>query len=515
MANKNILPGVPAMWYGHPSAVCFIGSVMRLMEYIGDPVEEDEVFALSGAGLCFPWRFASSCDEVSIIPEIPARTFEAFGYESEYLTDEAVNDKAFCFDKIKQSIDRGYPVIGFGITEKMPMSCLIVGYDETGLYTRSFWPPNGAKHDSEEYFYSDDWHEKCSGLLIVGKKIGERLTGSAAYAKIAEWALKFRCYNRSVTAEGQDVYINQYAFDAIVDWLLDDEQWLDPNQGGKEQYLKQCGLLLFNHYRYQLYEYLKKLDAEFPGVVNKPVFAVLERIAKAVPGAHASDLWLHEAVDPALADFSAMRDRSIREKMVNYVRMLKEDDNSVQWTLFMPDMVKNQLKGFKVDNFEYREMPVMRFIGREGDEYENIEKRAEIMRTLDAMKEYKSGFDYDILFMHHYGLTVDNPWHGVWGRFMKAETPVPDGFLSFDFVPHDVPAAGPPYYSRFALAKFSGDMDSMHSREGFDSDAMYDVTRNIILGDGVGIPYPEKYWTAEVFYNGCDNYSTGYMFSVG
>jgi hypothetical protein len=55
----------------------------------------------------------------------------------------------------------------------------------------------------------------------------------------------------------------------------------------------------------------------------------------------------------------------------------------------------------------------------------------------------------------------------------------------------------------------------MHSREGFDSDAMYDVTRNIILGDGVGIPYPEKYWTAEVFLNGWDKYSTGYLFSIG
>jgi hypothetical protein len=66
MENKKILSGVPAMWYGNPSAVCYIGSVIRLMEYIGDPVEQDEVFALSGAGLCFPWRFASSCDLIGV-----------------------------------------------------------------------------------------------------------------------------------------------------------------------------------------------------------------------------------------------------------------------------------------------------------------------------------------------------------------------------------------------------------------------------------------------------------------
>jgi len=279
--------------------------------------------------------------------------------------------------------------------------------------------------------------------------------------------------------------------------------------------LKQCGLLLFQYYRNNLYEYLKKLDARYPGVVNKPVFAAIERIVAAIPGAHTSDLWLHEAVDPALTDFSVMGERAIREKAAKYVRLLKEYDNSVQWTLFMPDFVKQQQKGFKVDTFAYRDFPAMRFLGAEGGEFDDVQQRMEIMRTLDAMQEYKSGFDHDILFMLRYGLSVDNPWHGVWGRFMKADTPVPDGFLSFDFVPHDVPTPGPPYYSRFALATFSGDREAMHAREGFDSDAMYDVTRNMALGDGVVIPYPEKYWSAEVFFDGCDKYSTGFLFSVG
>ena len=54
----------------------------------------------------------------------------------------------------------------------------------------------------------------------------------------------------------------------------------------------------------------------------------------------------------------------------------------------------------------------------------------------------------------------------------------------------------------------------MHKREGYDSDAMYDVTRNIILGDGVNIPYPDKYWTAEVFLDGCDKPGTAYLFSI-
>ena len=43
---------------------------------------------------------------------------------------------------------------------------------------------------------------------------------------------------------------------------------------------------------------------------------------------------------------------------------------------------------------------------------------------------------------------------------------------------------------------------------------MYDVTRNIILSQGVNIPYPDKYWTAEVFVDGYDKWSAAYMFSV-
>lgn len=84
---------------------------------------------------------------------------------------------------------------------------------------------------------------------------------------------------------------------------------------------------------------------------------------------------------------------------------------------------------------------------------------------------------------------------------MRADTPVPEGFLYFDFVPHNDDKAGLPYISQFAYATFSGDMDAMHTREDYDSDAMYDVTRNIMLDQGVNIPYPNKYWTAKVHKN--------------
>ena len=356
-------------------------------------------------------------------------------------------------------------------------------------------------------FYLVDWND------IDGEK-GDTLTDAEKYNRIVSWAGKARGQNPGV-------------FDALTEWILDDSQWSEEKLAENEQILMQGVLARFIEQNAQLRVCLKELEQS--GVVNPAVFKALDRFDDELSGL-SHDKRLQDVVAQVFADFSAMRERSVREKIAGnktgptgtdsvdlfgYINYLKECDAGVQWALFMPDMVQRQQKGFKVDSFEYKKMPAMRFIGREGEAFNDLEARKELFRALDDMNEHKSDFDYDVLFMHHYGLGVDvGPWHGVWGRFMKADTPVPEGFIHFDFVPQNDGKAGPPFCSQFAYATFSGDNDAMHKREGYDSDAMYDVTRNIILGQGVNIPYPDKYWTAEVFPDGCDKYSTAYMFSV-
>ena len=349
---------------------------------------------------------------------------------------------------------------------------------------------------------------------------GEKLTDAEKYKRIVSWAAK---------ARGQ----NPGAFDALTEWVLDDSQWSDEKLAENEQILIQGVFARFKEQNAQLRTYLS--DLEPSGVVNAAVFKALDRFDDELSGLP-HDKRLQDVVAQLFADFSVMRERSIREliagnktgptgtdsvDLFGYINYLKDCDAAVQWALFMPDVVEKQQNGFKVDSFEYKKMPAMRFIGREsreGDGLDNIANLKKLFHTLDAMSDYKSDFDYDVLFMHHYGRGVDvEPWHGFWGRFMKADTPVPEGFLYFDFVPHRDSndfKAGPPFFSQFAYVTFSGDMDAMHKREGYDSDAMYDVTRNIMLGQGVNIPYPDKYWTAEVFLDGCNNCSTAYMFSA-
>lgn len=339
-----------------------------------------------------------------------------------------------------------------------------------------------------------------------------KLTDAGKYGRIAGWAGRARRQNPE-------------AFDELTGWMLDDSQWGDEKLAENGQILMQGVFARFREQNARLRVCLKELEPS--GVVNAPVFGALDRFDDELSGLH-HDERLRETVSRVFADFSAMRERSVREKIAGsktgptgtdsvelfgYINYLKDRDAQVQWALFMPDVVKRQQKGFRMDSFEYRKMPAVRFVGREG--LDNMEARRMLFRTLDAMDGYKSGFDHDVLFMHHYGLGVDiGPWHGVWGRFMKADAPVPEGFLYFDFVPHNDNKAGPPYCTQFAFAAFSGDNEAMHKREGYDSDAMYDVTRNTILGQGINIPYPDKYWTAEVFPDGCEKYGTAYMFSV-
>ncbi len=355
----------------------------------------------------------------------------------------------------------------------------------------------------DEFYWSD----------IEGQK-DEKLTDAEKYKRIVSWAAKARGQNPGV-------------FDALTEWVLDDSQWSDDKLAENEQILIQGVFARFKEQNAQLRAYLSELEPS--GVVNTAVFKALDHFDNELSGV-VHDKRLQDAVAKVFADFSAMREGGIREQIAGnktgpagtdsvdlfgYINCLKDSDAGVQWALFMPDMVRRQQKDFKVDSFEYKKMPAMRFIGREGDDLDNMEARKELFHTLDAMDEYKSDFDYDVLFMHHYGLGVDvGPWHGFWGRFMREDTPVPEGFLYFDFVPYSDGKAGPPFCSQFAYATFSGDINAMHEREGYDSDAMYDVTRNILLGQGVPIPYPDKYWTAEVFLDGCDKYSTAYMFSA-
>lgn len=319
---------------------------------------------------------------------------------------------------------------------------------------------------------------------------------------------------------------NPKAFDALNAWLLDDAAWQGTRLAASAQRLMQE---VIGRFRAQNAYLRAELAALGPlEQVNQAVFSAIDRFDAALNGEVEGEP-LHSAVTRLFTEPASLEDRTLRAQIAGrktgaygtdtvgdegYINVLEGLDAGVQWALFMPDVVKRQQNGFRVTRFEYRRMPAMRFVGREAAEADE-QTRRQVFETLDAMKEYRSGFDADLLFMHHYGLGVDvGAWHGFWGRFMREGAPVPEGFVSFDLTPQRTGEAGAPFIAQFAYAVFDGDAQAMHRREGFDSDAMYDVTRNIMLAQGVCIPYPEKYWTAEVFPEGWEKPGIAYLFSA-
>jgi AraC-like DNA-binding protein len=421
-------------------------------------------------------------------------------------------------------------------------------YDTQESFSKAFTrfhgvPPSKVRQENIKIFHPLSITITVQGGFEMSRKLidefywndikeqqGEELTATDKYKRIVSWAAKARGTNPNV-------------FDALIEWMLDDSEWSEDKLAENEQILIQGVFARFKEQNAKLRAYLKELESS--GVVNDAVFKALDIFDDELSGnlltGSRPNSQLSEAVVKVFADFSIMKERRVREQIAGnktgpygtngvvifgYINYLAGSDSQVQWCLFMPDLVKRQQNGFKIENFEYKTMTAMRFIGIEiNDDLGNIETakknntdvRDTIFCTLDNMKEYKSGFDYDILFQHHYGKGVDvERWHGFWGRFMKADAPVPEGFVHWDFVPDDSNTPYLTFRSQFAFATFSGDVKAMHNDEGTDGGRMYDVTRNIILGQGVNIPYPEIYWTAEVFLDGCDNDkpSTAYMFSV-
>ena len=334
--SENMLPGIPPMRYGDPSPVCFIGTLMRLMDFMHDPIDQDELFALSGTALCFPWREASNCDEVSIIPEIPQRTFAALGYACEHLYEPDISvsprkhTKDVYIEKIKRSVDNGRPVVGFGFTHQN-YTCLITGYYNggNGLYLRAFWTPEGAPdgYDTADHYYATEaWYETCHGIVVVGEKTGARLSGPEAYRRIQESAHLF-AGKRSVELQGMEYAMGAFSFDRMRDWLLDDAGWRELTR--QEVFLKPCGLLLLDYYRANLREYLKRLDRHCPGIVSKAAIAALARLGESFPGNRQSQLHLDECVDASITDFSMLQDRSVREKVAAYVERLRDMDREI------------------------------------------------------------------------------------------------------------------------------------------------------------------------------------------
>ena len=108
-------------------------------------------------------------------------------------------------------------------------------------------------------------------------------------------------------------------------------------------------LARFREQNTRLRAYLSELEPS--GVVNAAVYKALDQFDEELSG-QSHDKGLQDVVARVFADFSAMKERRVREQIAGnktgptgtdsvdfygYINYLKDCDAAVQWALFMPD----------------------------------------------------------------------------------------------------------------------------------------------------------------------------------
>ncbi len=246
---QKVLEGIERIHWVTTSALCFVGSVVAAMHYLGEKVENDYVMGISGGAFKAywipPWSPAN-CDLLDIGEEPIRRTFEALGYEYTCLQDydrkDPVHTKEFFKSRIVESIDKGRPVLALGVVGP-PECCVVSGYDKGGdvLYGRSYF-----QTESDKYFSVDDWYDKCHGLILIGEKKARAAGGGAEAAgaigpalgaarkvlrDTLEWAVKlartpeFDAVLAAESGSAKRLYSGLAAYDAMAEALLRDEDF--------------------------------------------------------------------------------------------------------------------------------------------------------------------------------------------------------------------------------------------------------------------------------------------------
>jgi hypothetical protein len=268
--RRAVLEGVPRVHFYEGGQRCpediILPSVMRaILEFLGDKdlgckhclaknphcsvlCTYAFLVGVSGAASYLSWKEGWHDDNVALVymsddPRAAEhRIFKAVGYTHEVIdNDRGHDDEALFRLRIMESIQRGVPVLGYGVVGPSEPS-IITGYDEGGdiLLGWSFFqgfPEFGAEVECEPaevgcasgYFRKRDWFKDTSGLLLIGEKL-EKPPLKSTYLDALQWMLQVT--RTPVVRPGPDVpeeYQHRHnglaAYEAWAEHLLWDEGW--------------------------------------------------------------------------------------------------------------------------------------------------------------------------------------------------------------------------------------------------------------------------------------------------
>ena len=227
--TRHVLEGIPRVHFYKGGKRCpediILPSVMRaVLEYLGESSTGPREYGckhclaqnpdctilctyaflvgVSGAASFLSWKEGWHGDNVapfymSADPEAPERhIFKAVGYEYEWVErEQGCDNEAHFRQRIAESIQRGMPVLGYGVVGP-PEASIVAGYDEGGdvLVGWSFFQDAEAEQEPAAegqphgYFRKRDWFGSTECLLIIGDKV-DKPSLRETYHDALEWML--------------------------------------------------------------------------------------------------------------------------------------------------------------------------------------------------------------------------------------------------------------------------------------------------------------------------------------
>ncbi len=330
--SRKLIPNVIKL-YEIPSENYMFPSCMRsAMAALDKDPSMDFVFFAGVTGDLFAqtwgepkWQYNDSYSTVCREDTFPLKAaFDACGYDFEYIPREhIIENKTKMVRRVVDSIDRGLPVLTFGIVGP-PVCSIICGYDENGEvligWSQFTDDPIEPSDDlfmdavySEHYFQKRNGLDESYGLVFFG--------GKKELPSIAD------CYRSAIinipvfgkSSVGEKVLTGKAAYDAWADSLLFDEEFID------EQSLicpldtyGSCVVLTGTNMHY-MQEFLTRAEAHCPdmkahiGHLREKFTRMNDEFKKLIEiqGGFFFD-----------ADRRALLDRSFRERLSEQVRLV-------------------------------------------------------------------------------------------------------------------------------------------------------------------------------------------------
>ena len=231
---KKIIKDICEIGWGL-TANPYAGVITAFMDALneGDKTNNCELAGvISGLGFAYTWYPGAPNDAIITDDNMIKRTFDALGYKISIYRDSDTHNtpksrsKEFYKNQIISSIDKKFPVLGFGFTHDYPFACAILGYENGAdiLYLRSYWDDNVTIDEETGYQRTSEWYDCCFGIVVIEEKTAPALKGKELLSHCLKAAASV---SEQKTTQFYDITVpyGLSSYDTMIGVLEDDSFW--------------------------------------------------------------------------------------------------------------------------------------------------------------------------------------------------------------------------------------------------------------------------------------------------